>query len=188
MCVCRTLTPARLPAGLVCVRVCDCKRMHMPASPPVCQRVCVCVCSWRALIPACPPASLVCVYVCSVRTHARPPAQGVCMCACAAGAHASRPPSPVCVCVARARVCAARAHASRPARPQGSPLRTPGQGPPASAPPPGARPAVSIGTATAPRPFQQRPPCEHAQWKALVWLGSRFPVSGMRDSGEIPMS
>lgn len=37
-------------------------------------------------------------------------------------------------------------------------------------------------------PLRLRPAREHAQCKPLVWLGSRFPVSGMRDSGELPGS
>jgi hypothetical protein len=37
-------------------------------------------------------------------------------------------------------------------------------------------------------PLRLQPAREHAQCKPLVWLGSRFPVSGMRDSRELPGS
>lgn len=77
----------------------------------------------------------------------------------------------VCVCVARAHACL-RAPAALSLQPARSSPRAP---------------AVSIGTAEQP-PLLQRPPRAHAQWKPLVWLRSGFPVSGVRDSGDIPTS
>jgi hypothetical protein len=163
--------------------------MYTLAQPFVCQMMCACMCECTH-IRACPPAGLVCNCI-HVHTLARPQ-----MCVCmhvlmhAARAHTGTPAYRPGACVrARAR---SRAGAHTPSlllvrlRAAGSPARKPA-GPPASALHP-ARAQLFLWEPLRRGPLRQRPPREHAQCKPLVWLGSRFPVSGMRDSGEVPKS
>ena len=118
----------------------------------------------------------VCVSARAQHMHMHTPAgqPGVCVCVCSVRTHA-HPPARcvrVCVCV----------------RAAGLSLTHAGQGAPSQRPSAGCAPSSFYRNRDSARAPPAEPGCEHAQWKPLVWPGSRFPVSGMRDSEDIPMS